>query len=140
MAAGKPQFHNPEVVPFRLTPNLATLMGPMATEGIFTVALMAIARGLTEPSEFDLEQQLSLFVRDEMIFWFTSSHRAGTMLEGQLRETVQANSEIVVKRALSLARKPEGSLPACQTVIDLVSKAVNPVNLSQTDALFMGYL
>jgi transformation/transcription domain-associated protein len=139
MASAKPTFHNPEPVPFRLTPNLQTLMGPMATEGIFTIAIMAIARSLTEP-EFDLEQQLSLFVRDEMIFWFTSSHRAGSMAEGQLRDTVQMNSEIIVKRALSLAQAPLGMLPANQTVIDLVAKAVNPMYLAQADALWMPYL
>jgi len=139
MAAGKAFFNNPEPVPFRLTPNLQTLMGPMATEGIYSCAIMAIARCLTEP-DFGLEQQLSLFVRDEMIFWFTSSHRAGQMAEGQLRETVQVNSEHIVKRTLSLAQAPQGSLPANQTVIDLIAKAVNPMNLAQTDSLWMPYL
>ncbi|EHL01430.1 putative Transcription-associated protein 1 [Glarea lozoyensis 74030] len=61
MNAGKAFFLNPESVPFRLTPNLQTLMGPLATEGIFSCAIMAIARCLTEP-EFELEQQLSLFL------------------------------------------------------------------------------
>lgn len=139
MAAGKAFFHNPEPVPFRLTPNLQTLMGPIATEGIYSCAIMAIARCLTE-KEFELEQQLSLFVRDEMIFWFTSSHRSTQMAEGSLRETVQANSEIIVKRTLSLAQSPPGALPANQTVIDLIAKAVNPMNLAQTDALWMPYL
>jgi len=139
MAAGKAFFHNPEPVPFRLTPNLQTLMGPLATEGIYSCAIMAIARCLTEP-EYELEQQLSLFVRDEMIHWFTSQHRQGSMADGQLRETVQANSEIIVKRTLSLAQSPAGALPANQTVIDLIAKAVNPMNLAQSDTLFMPYL
>ncbi|KAH8758668.1 hypothetical protein BGZ57DRAFT_622732 [Hyaloscypha finlandica] len=139
MAAGKAFFHNPEPVPFRLTPNLQTLMGPLATEGIYSCAIMAIARCLTEP-EFELEQQLSLFVRDEMIHWFTSSHRSAQMEGGQLRETVQTNSELIVKRTLSLAQSPAGPLPANQTVIDLIAKAVNPMNLAQCDALFMPYL
>jgi transformation/transcription domain-associated protein len=138
MAAGKPYFHNPEPVPFRLTPNLQTLMGPLATEGIYGCAIMAIARCLTEP-EFELEQQLSLFVRDEMIFWFTSQHRS-SQLSQDLRETVQTNSELIVKRALSLAQPPSGALPANQTVIDLIAKAVNPKLLAQTDALWMPYL
>jgi len=138
MAAGKAVFHNPEPVPFRLTPNLQTLMGPIAMEGIFSCAIMAIARCLTEP-EFELEQQLSIFVRDEMIFWFTQQHRSG-LQENQLRETVQANSDIIVKKAVSLARPPEGNLPANQTVIDLISRAVNPTNLAQSDALWMPYL
>ena len=99
---------------------------------------MAIARCLTEP-EGELEQQLSIFVRDEMVFWLTQQHRA-QLYETQLRDTVQASSDVVVKRAVSLARPPEGNLPANQTVIDLVSRAVNPLHLAQCDALWMPYL
>ncbi|KAH8199804.1 hypothetical protein TruAng_006027 [Truncatella angustata] len=139
MAPAKPFFHNPEPVPFRLTPNLQTLMGPLATEGIFSCAIMAIARCLTEP-EFQLEHALTLFVRDEMIFWFTSSHRAMHLNENQLRDTVQTNCDMIVKRAVSLAASPVGNLPANQTVIDLISRAVNPMNLAQCDALWMPYL
>ncbi|KAI9818249.1 MAG: hypothetical protein M1832_004465 [Thelocarpon impressellum] len=138
IAAGKPVFHNPEPTPFRLTPNLQTLLGPLALEGIFSCALMAMARCLTEPS-FELEPNLSIFVRDEMIFWFTQQHRSASQ-ENQLRETVAANAEVVVKKASSLARPPAGNLPANQTVIDLIAKAVNPLNLAQSDALWMPYL
>ncbi|KAI1736178.1 FAT domain-containing protein [Xylaria scruposa] len=139
MAPGKPFFHNPEPVPFRLSPNLQTLMGPLATEGIFSCSIMAIARCLTEP-EYELEHALTLLVRDEVIFWFTSSHRAIHLNETQLRETVQTNCDMVVKRALSLAQPPVGSLPANQTVIDLIARSVNPMNLAQCDALWMPYL
>ncbi|KAF7559003.1 hypothetical protein G7046_g5162 [Stylonectria norvegica] len=138
MSASRPVFHNPEPVPFRLTPNLQTLMGPLAMEGIFACSLMAIARCLTEP-EYELEHALTLFVRDEMIFWFTSSHRQG-ISEHQLRESVQLNSDSIVKRAISLAHSPVGNLPANQTVIDSIAKAVNPMNLAQCDALWMPYL
>ncbi|KAH7633405.1 hypothetical protein B0T09DRAFT_395672 [Sordaria sp. MPI-SDFR-AT-0083] len=139
MAANKPYFSNTEPVPFRLTPNLQTLMGPLALEGIFTVSMMAIARCLTDP-EFQLEHALTLFVRDEMIFWFTSSHRPLSLSDNQLRETVQANSEMIVKRAASLAQAPAGNLPAFQTIIDLIAKAVSPLNLAQCEALWMPYL
>jgi transformation/transcription domain-associated protein len=134
----KPIFLNPEPVPFRLTPNIQTLMGPIATEGIYSCAIMAIARCLTEP-QFELEQQLSIFVRDEMIFWFTQQHRS--VQENQLRETVQHNSDLIVRRATSLAGPPDTmGLPANQTVIDFISKAVNPMFLAQSDALWMPYL
>ncbi|KAI1339027.1 FAT domain-containing protein [Xylariaceae sp. FL0016] len=139
MAPGKPFFHNPEPVPFRLTPNLQTLMGPTATEGIFSCSMMAIARCLTEP-EFELEHALTLFVRDEVIFWFTSSHRAIHLNETQLRDTVQTNCDVIVKRVMTLAQSPVGNLPANQTVIDLVARAVQPMNLAQCDALWMPYL
>ncbi|KAK2603463.1 transcription-associated protein 1 [Conoideocrella luteorostrata] len=137
MSQSKPFFHNPEPVPFRLTPNLQVLMGPLATEGIFACSVMAIARCLTEP-EHELEHALTLFVRDEMIFWLTSSHRNG-ISENQLRDSVQVNSDSIVKRAVSLAHNPSGNLPANQTVIDAVAKAVNPINLAQCDALWMPY-
>lgn len=138
MNSNKPYFHNPEPVPFRLTPNLQTLMGPLATEGIFACSLMAIARCLTEPEQ-ELEHALTLFVRDEMIFWLTSSHRTG-ISENQLRESVKVNSQSIVKRAISLAQNPQGNLPANQTVIDLIASSVNPMNLAQCDILWMPYL
>ncbi|KAI9662779.1 MAG: hypothetical protein M1829_006123 [Trizodia sp. TS-e1964] len=138
MAAGKAYFHNPEAVPFRLTPNLQTLMGPIAMEGVYSCAIMAIARCLTEP-ELELEQQLSIFVRDEMMFWFSQQHRS-ILQDGQLRESVQINSDVIVKKAVSLAQPAAGNLPANQTVIDLIAKAVSPMNLSQADALWMPYL
>ncbi|KAF4120545.1 transformation/transcription domain-associated protein [Geosmithia morbida] len=138
LTSNRPLLHNPEPVPFRLTPNLQTMMGPLATEGIFSCSMMTIARALTEP-EHELEHALTLFVRDEMIFWFTSSHRHG-ISDTQLRDTVQKNSDSIVKRAVSLAHSPSGNLPANQTVIDAIAKAVNPINLAQADALWMPYL
>ncbi|CAN8095423.1 unnamed protein product [Discula destructiva] len=129
-----------EHVPFRLTPNLQTLMGPLATEGVFSCAVMAIARCLTE-SELELEHALTLFVRDEVMFWFTSSHRTVQLTETQLRETVQTNCDIIVKRALALSTTdPEAKVPANQTVIDQITKAVNPIHLAMMDALWQAYL
>jgi transformation/transcription domain-associated protein len=53
---------------------------------------------------------------------------------------VNSNSELIVSRAISLASPPEGNLPANQTTIDLISKAVNPQHLAAGDALWMPYL
>lgn len=140
MTGQRPFFTTAEHVPFRLTPNLQTLMGPLATEGVFSCSVMAIARCLTEP-EFELEHALTLFVRDEVMFWFSSSHRMMHLNEGQLRDTVQTNCDLIVKRAMSLATTdPEAKVPANQTVIDLISKAVNPINLAMMDALWQAYL
>lgn len=184
MSSSKPLFSNMEPVPFRLTPNLQALMGPLATEGIFTAALMAIARCLTEP-EGELEAQLAIFVRDEMVFWMTtlkgsnatlpppppssnpssnptttstnpfnntstsnSSAAAAGPLASQgwgenkelLREAVQNNCELVVKKAISLGSPPDGNLPAGQTVIDLVARATSLQVLGIVDAMWMPYL
>jgi transformation/transcription domain-associated protein len=155
LASTNPTFHNNEAVPFRFTPNIQSLMGPIAIEGVFSAAVMTIARCLSEPdvscplepsdhcmlmnNQFELEQHLSVFVRDEMIFWFTQQHRSG-LGEQQLREKVQNNSDMIIKKTASLAQPGAGNLPANQTVIDLISKAANPMNLAQLDHLWMPYL
>lgn len=162
MPTTRPYFGNPEPVPFRLTPNLQTLMGPIHTEGIFTCALMAIARCLTSDSSYttaqtpangaapangmlegtncELEHHLSIFIRDEMTFWYTSSHRQ-SIKENELRENVQRNADAIVNKALVIAKEPAaGNLPASQSVLDLVARATNPEKLCQTDLLWMPWL
>lgn len=57
MALNNPVFHNGEATPFRFTPNIQTFITPVGIEGIFSSALMAIARCLTEP-------EVSLAVKD----------------------------------------------------------------------------
>ncbi|KEF63414.1 transformation/transcription domain-associated protein [Exophiala aquamarina CBS 119918] len=154
--SAKAYFFNPEAVPCRLTPNLQTLIGPLAIEGIFTASLMAIARCLAEQDQgYEMEQQLSIFVRDEMYNWAAGrSHSSSeAKMEGQhLRELVSQNADFVVRRALTLAKTqgsvgntPEaagvaGVLPACQNVVDLVSKATDPMKLSAMDGLWMPWL
>ncbi|KIV86517.1 hypothetical protein, variant [Exophiala sideris] len=149
-------FFNPEAVPFRLTPNIQALMGPLAVEGIFTASLMAIARCLAEQDQgYEMEQQLSIFIRDEMYNWAAgrSSSSSESKMEGSnLREHVAQNADFVVRRALTLA-KTQGSvgnateaggvtgvLPACQNVVDLVSRATDPMKLSVMDGLWMPWL
>ncbi|KIX99466.1 uncharacterized protein Z520_05042 [Fonsecaea multimorphosa CBS 102226] len=197
-------FYNPEQVPFRLTPNLQTLMGPLGVEGIFTASLMAIARCLAEGDNgYEMEQQLAIFVRDEMYNWAAGRPQSSSgsggggqgggdqKMEGShLRELVAMNVEFITRRALTLAKTQgsvgvpsassssgaqgtaastngsaasggEGSasgaaaaaaaanaiptgvtgvLPACQNVVDLVSKATDPTRLSGMDGLWMPWL
>lgn len=135
MAPNNPVFQNSEAVPFRFTPTIQTLMGQIGVEGVFSCSLMAIARCLTE-GEHELDQHLSVFVRDELITWFTQQHRPVTQ-ETQLPEKVALNVAQIVKRASSLSQAASGSnLPAYQTIIDLISMAVNPKNLAQMDQLW----
>ena len=88
----------------------------------------------------DLDMQLSIFIRDEIHFWFTQAHRQPPTTD-QLREHVMGNSKQIVKKTLSLASSPDmNNLPCNQTAIDLIARAVAPMYLSQTDPLWMGYL
>lgn len=94
----------------------------------------------TAPLESKLEQMLSIFIRDEVNYWHTQNHR-NNPAPADLRRMVDANGDLIVKRAISLAKSPqEGMLPANQTVVDLVCKAVDPRKLSQMDSLWMPYL
>ncbi|ETN36411.1 uncharacterized protein HMPREF1541_08688 [Cyphellophora europaea CBS 101466] len=158
LSAGKPVFYNPEAVPFRLTPNIQTLMGPLAVEGIFTASLMAVARGLSEADQgYEMAQQLSVFVRDEIYSWAAGRGSAVVAeMEGEkLREAVGQNSEFVVRRALALGKTQgnvgagaggeggsgsQGVLPACQNVVDLISRATNPEKLAQLSAMDLPWL
>ncbi|KAG4305579.1 hypothetical protein PORY_001135 [Pneumocystis oryctolagi] len=139
MASNNPVFHNGEATPFRFTPNIQTFISPIGIEGIFSSSLMAIARCLTEPEKFELDQYLSIFVRDELITWFTQQHRP-LIQESQLREKVIGNVDLVVRRVSSLSQVAQGNLPANQTIIDLVSQAVNPRALAQMDQLWAAWL
>ncbi|KAJ9663860.1 transcription-associated protein 1 [Neophaeococcomyces mojaviensis] len=190
-------FLNPEAVPFRLTPNLQMLMGPIAVEGIFTASLMAIARCLAEhDGGYEMEQTLSIFVRDEMFNWISTrsggggvgGHGAGMELgkledPNELREVVSVNVGAITRRARMLgttqgaaqtqptpaasaasgAAGGDGStgqtnaagtvattagnvvsgggvLPACQNVVDLISKATDPQKLGSMDGLWFPWM
>lgn len=138
MASSNPVFNNSEALQIRFTPNLQTLMGSIGIEGIYSCSIMAIARCLTEP-DFELEQHLSIFIRDEIITWYTQQHRPVPQ-DNQLREKVSLNVDVILRRASSLSKVAQGIIPANQTVIDLISEAVNPRKLAMMDTLFMAYL
>lgn len=95
---------NGESIPFRFTPNIQDYITPVGIEGLFTSCLMATARSLTEP-ELELDQYLSLFIRDELITWHMSSHRSVT--DAQFRERVQTNVSQVMAKAQFLSCKAD---------------------------------
>lgn len=134
-----PLFYNAELVPFRLTPNIQKLIGETGMEGVLSVYILAIARALTE-SESDLEQYLTLFVRDEVISW-CSQHDSPRPIpqDQQLREIVRVNVEIIIKRVLSMGHISSGPTISTQNVLELISQAVNPRNLAAADTLWMAY-
>lgn len=134
-----PLFYNAEMVPFRLTPNIQKLIGETGLEGILSVYLLAIARAITEP-ESDLEQYLTLFVRDEVISWCKQQDPPRPIpQDSQLREIVRVNVDLVIKRVLSMGHISSGPTISTQNVLELISQAVNPRNLAAADTLWMAY-
>lgn len=141
-AGGRPAplFYNAEMVPFRLTPNIQKLIGEASLEGILSVFVLVIARALTEP-KLDLDQYLTLFVRDEVISWCAQQDPPRPVpQDSQLREIVMLNVEVIVKRVLAMAHSSVGSNVSTQSVLDLIAQAVNPHNLAAADTLWMAYL
>lgn len=72
MAAQAPVPATTDAVPFRLTPAIQHFLGPIATEGILTSAIMALGRCLTEPEVSHLFPRFILYNIDS---WAV---RAGT--------------------------------------------------------------
>jgi len=138
MGPKSPNIINKDTVPFRYTPNIQTFIGEVGLEGLFSCAIMAIARCLSEP-EFEMDQYLSIFIRDEIITWYTALH-ASAPQDAELRNQVTTNVELVMRRLSSLKKEPGGNLPANQTVIDYISQAVDPLALAQMDLLWMPWI
>ncbi|KAK3822766.1 MAG: hypothetical protein J3Q66DRAFT_279230 [Benniella sp.] len=134
---------NMEPVPFRFTPNFQHFITPTGVEGVFTSSLMSIARCLTEP-EFEFDQYLGIFIRDELVSWFTAGMK--TVTEQNLGERVSSTVDQVLKRTSLLSCKPErekgrgGNIPANQTILDLISQASNPLKYAQMDCTWLQWL
>ncbi|WPK23814.1 hypothetical protein PUMCH_001060 [Australozyma saopauloensis] len=134
-----PLFYNAEMVPFRLTPNIQKLIGESGIEGILAIYILVIARALTEPKS-DLDQYLTIFVRDEVVSWCTQQDPPRPVpQDSQLREIVTINVDLIIKRILSMAHSSAGSAVSSQSVLDLIAQAVNPHNLAAADTLWMAY-
>ncbi|KAJ3229390.1 hypothetical protein HDU78_009079, partial [Chytriomyces hyalinus] len=93
----------------------------------------------------ELEDYLSIFVRDELVT-FQNVSRKPAFQEQQLRDLVNQNCDLLVKRTQALACKAEREKgiemphPANQTILDLMNQAVNPLKLAQMEPIFMAML
>lgn len=130
-----PIFHNNEPVPFRLTPNIQKLIGESALEGIFAVDIFAISRAIMEP-ENELSTYLTLFIRDEVISWYSNLHRP-IAENPQLREMVQKNVDLIIRKVAQLGHLSSTPAVTTQFILDCISSAVNPRNLAKTDLNYL---
>jgi transformation/transcription domain-associated protein len=123
-------FANQEAIPFRFTPNIQHFITPVGIEGVFTASILAIAKALTESSEFS--DYLSLFVRDELNAVLVAMKKP-VMEQSVVKEAVAVNVDVLVRRAGALGGGEEGGVPSGMNVLDLISQAVNPLKLAQMD-------
>jgi transformation/transcription domain-associated protein len=135
-----PMFCSLELVPFRLTPNIQELIGPIGSEGILSMHMMLIAQCLADP-QYEIEHFLNLFIRDEIQSWYAQRMRSGNQETPNLREIVKVNVDYIVKRLQQLANSDTyGQSVSSQYIVNLITHAVNPRNLASTDTLWMAYL
>lgn len=138
-----PMLHNSESVPFRFTRSLQHFMTPIGIEGVFSSALMAIGRCLTEP-EFDLGQYLGIFIRDELITWHYMIQRP--VNEQNLRQKVALNVEQIVNKAQAIGsfdierEKVSNNLKLNNSVLELIKAATNTQNLAVMEVNWMQWL
>jgi len=145
IGAGQPMLIANEPVPFRFTPNMQEFMTDAGMEGLLTAGINAIARCLTEP-EYDMEQQLGLFLREEILYWY-SAHGKQAHADIIFRGHIQQNVDFVVRRAETLACKMEretthktSAIPATQAVQQAISQATNPQSLANMPEQWLPYL
>ncbi|CAO3595980.1 unnamed protein product [Absidia cylindrospora] len=148
-----PVFGNGEAVPFRFTPNIQDFITQVGIEGLFTSCLMATARSLTDP-ELELDQYLSIFVRDEVYAWYTNNtqqqqlqlQQRNATVEHQMRERINTNISQILTKSQFLSCKTDtektinANKPTNQNVIDLISQATNPQKLGQMECTWMPWL
>lgn len=109
-----PIFGNGEVVPFRFTPNIQDFITLVGIEGLFTSCLMATARSLTDP-ELELDQYLSIFVRDEVYAWYTNNahhqqlqqQQRNAIVEQQMRDRINTNVAQILTKSQFLSCKTD---------------------------------
>jgi len=143
-----PTFQSNDIVPFRFTPNLQQFIGPIHTEGLMAVAIFQMGRCLSSP-EYDLEKQLVLFSRDEVIAWLSQRGKPWS-LDLHFRQQVAGNIDGVIKRIDALACKLErdqaleapnnpcpANVPLVSTVVKLITAATDPVNLMKMTEIYM---
>ena len=88
----------PEVVPFRLTPNMIDAFGPVGVDGIFTGSLQS-AMGTLRDNRGTLLSVLEPFLNDPIIDWKRSrsqQKQSGSTKPSSNRETIEAMRSIGV--------------------------------------------
>jgi serine/threonine-protein kinase ATR len=88
-------FAWPERVPFRLTHNMVTAMGPLGMEGMFRRSCEMTLRVLRAQSE-TLMSVLRPFVYDPMVTWRSTSTRPPAR-----KESVETTNELVCIKMLN---------------------------------------
>ena len=144
-----------EPVPFRLTRNLHTFFTPFGVKGDFVAAMAAAAQACAAPGT-NIETQLMLFYRDQLMVWpwrrmTSAANAAGGGIgptPADVRVMARANVDEVLKRLPCIAPTPpragaplqEAYSSVQKGVLHLVEAAINPKNLSRMEPTWAAWL
>lgn len=141
-------FIENQVLPFRLTSNLRTLIGLPLLEGRFIPAMCTIAGAMKE-NKADCEPILRLLMRDDIVAWYTSRSTAKNdvktqELENQLSDRVMKNVVAIQGRLADCAPRRDGATalrtPVDKKVRELVDIATDPGKLCLMPTTFQAWL
>lgn len=131
---------NSDTVPFRLTRNISTLLGPWLIDGVFAATVTAAAACLARNQDL-MKNVLPLFVRDDLVAWHVGLSRSQWFsdqdqqrVEFQLRDRVSVNIRQMLKRVHGLMpssshhnpAQPDEPSPVNSKVLSLVESATDP--------------
>lgn len=141
-------------VPFRLTRNIESFIGPHLLSGVFIPAMASAASAILA-NQNDLDPALSLLFRDDIISWYVSksAQREGSIrstqdLERQLADRVTRNVSLVKGRFKKCAPIDSNSkddnqdlnLPTDEGARQLVAMATSSENISQMSVSYCPWL
>lgn len=131
-------------IPFRMTRNLETLMGPFMIDGIFVPAMASTAEAFA-CAEKALHPAFCVIFRDDIVAWYCSksppkSDTKNQELERQLGERIIKNASLVQQRLLECAPDKNTNIDNLEVadshVRKLLKVATSPADLCQTPLTF----
>ncbi|WAR58696.1 hypothetical protein PtB15_10B34 [Puccinia triticina] len=144
--SNKPEFGHTEAVPFRFTPNIQQFLTRQNIEGLLTASLMAIGQALVQ-RENELEHNLSIFVRDDVMSWNHIALAKSMNEDFNINEIISKNIQLIVKKSKLLACEmekknidPANPQPVCQSIIELINLASSLPKLYSMDPAWMPWL
>lgn len=144
LANDAPILQLQEHIPFRLTPNIQRLIGDVGLEGIFSSTMLLLSKGLLSSQENDIRNHLNLLIKNEVITWFSDNYKGMNVnrLEGnelEMLSIVHLNTELIVRKMISLSHFSSQFAASNHFVLEAISTAVSPRNLTTLEITSMPY-
>lgn len=147
---GNQGYMDKMLLPFRLTPNLDNLIGPLVMEARF-IPTMAIAASAVHDNRDDMEPIWRLLMRDDLVAFYTKamakSDQKTVDMEKQLIERITRNVAVLNARFAECvpSSKPDvyseqNDAPIDKRIRELVETARSPDNLCMMPGNYQAWL